>query len=67
MKNVYLNFKKYVEECVRSRARRRRLYALLTALSLIAAGGVVFAVCVLISGGVDLKAVKFRLSRHEKK
>ena len=42
MKNVYLNFKKYVEECVRSRARRRRLYALLTALSLIAAGGVAY-------------------------
>ena len=40
MKNVYLNFKKYIEECVRSRARRRQLYALLTALSLIAAGGV---------------------------
>lgn len=42
MKNVYLNFKKYIEECVRSRARRRRLYALLTALSLIAAGGVAY-------------------------
>ena len=42
MKNVYLNFKKYVEECVRSRARRRRLYALLTAFSLIAAGGVAY-------------------------
>ena len=38
-----------------------------TLTALIAAGGVVFAVCVLISGGVDLKAVKSRLSRHGKK
>ncbi len=42
MKNVYLNFKQYIEACVRNRARRRRLYALLTALSLIAAGGVAY-------------------------
>ena len=42
MKNVYLNFKQYIKACVRSRARRRRLYALLTALSLIAAAGVAY-------------------------
>ena len=42
MQNVYLNFKQYIEACVRNRARRRRLYALLTALSLIAAGGVAY-------------------------
>ena len=42
MKNVYLNFKRYVEECVRNRTQRRRLYVLLTAVSLIVAAGVAY-------------------------
>lgn len=35
MKGTYLNFKNYIDECIRNRARSRKLYALLAVLSVI--------------------------------